>query len=124
MVVIKKCRESINRVEQASPFFVCVIATTETAKLPGLSASGAVPEITDYTPPADIELLYYNKCRCISGVPVTPDGIPTPALITLSALRLSGIPFLVVNGGLKVLPNAPFIDVGGSPGKDIRSGSP
>ncbi|MEN3034774.1 MAG: nicotinate mononucleotide-dependent phosphoribosyltransferase CobT [Candidatus Methanosuratincola petrocarbonis] len=119
----ERCRDFINRIGGSKPIFACVIASTETAKIPGLSAAGAMPEITDYTPPADVELLFYGKCRCIDGVPVTPDGIPTPALITMSALRLSGIPYFVVNGGLRVLPKVPFIDVGGRPGKDIRSGS-
>ncbi|MEJ5292845.1 MAG: TIGR00303 family protein [Candidatus Methanosuratincola sp.] len=117
-----RCRDFIGRIEGTRPLFACVIASTETAKIPGLSAAGAMPEITDYTPPADVELLFYGKCRSIDGVPVTPDGIPTPALITMSAIKLSGMPFFVVNGGLRVLPKVPFIDVGGSPGKDIRSG--
>ncbi|MDI9609156.1 MAG: TIGR00303 family protein [Candidatus Verstraetearchaeota archaeon] len=118
----RRCREFIERIDGSRPLFACVIASTETAKIPGLSAAGAMPEITDYTPPADVELLFYGKCKCIDGVPVTPDGIPTPALITMSALRLSGMPCFVVNGGLKVLPKVPFFEVGGSPGKDIRSG--
>lgn len=104
------------------PIFVCTIGNTETAKIPGISAAGAFPEITDCTPPADVELLFYGKCKCIEGVPVTPDGIPTPALITMSALKLVNIPTFAVVGGLRVKPRAPFIDLGGSPGDDIRSG--
>ncbi|MDI9644338.1 MAG: TIGR00303 family protein [Candidatus Verstraetearchaeota archaeon] len=115
-------KDFVSRIEGSEPLFICTIATTETAKIPGLSAAGAMPEITDYTPPADVELLYYGRCRCIDGVPVTPDGIPTPALITMSALRLSKIPCIVVNGGLRVTPKAPFFDVGGNPGRDIRTG--
>jgi uncharacterized protein (TIGR00303 family) len=55
-------------------------------------------------------------------VPVTPDGIPTPALITMSALNLAKIPALPVNAGLRVLPHVPFIELGAKPGKDIRTG--
>ena len=104
------------------PLFVCTIATTETAKIPGISAAGKYPEFTDYTPPADAELLLLGKCKCIAGVPVTPEGIPTPALITMSALRLADIPVLIASGGLKVKPHVPLLDLGGSPGKDIRTG--
>jgi len=104
------------------PLFVCVIGVTETAKIPGISAAGANPEITDYTPPADVELLQFGKCKCIPGVPVTPNGIPTPGLITMSALKLADIPTLVVNAGLKVKPFVPFVELGGSPGRDIRTG--
>jgi len=105
-----------------NPLFVCIIGTTETAKIPGISAAGKYPELTDYTPPADVELLLLGKCKCIPGVPVTPEGIPTPALITMSALRLANIPALVVSGGLKINPHVPFFDVGGKTGGDIRTG--
>ncbi len=113
----------IKELESKKPLFVCTIATTETAKIPEISAAGKHPEFTDYTPPADAELLLLGKCKCIKGVPVTPDGIPTPALITMSALRLADIPILVVNGGSKVEPRIPFLDLGGKPGRDIRSGN-
>jgi uncharacterized protein (TIGR00303 family) len=113
----------IKELEGKTPLFVCTIATTETAKVQGISAAGENPEFTDYTPPADAELLLLGKCKCINGVPVTPDGIPTPALITMSALRLANIPVLVANGGLKVKPQIPFLDLGGTPGNDIRTGN-
>jgi uncharacterized protein (TIGR00303 family) len=105
------------------PLFTCVIGVTETAKIQGISAAGANPEITDYTPPADVELLQLGKCKCIPGVPVTPDGIPTPALITMSALKLTDIPTIVVSAGLKVKPHVPFVELGGCPGRDIRTGN-
>jgi len=104
------------------PLFVCVIGTTETAKIHGISAAGRYPELTDYTPPADVELLLLGRCRCISEVPVTPEGIPTPALITMSALKLVDMPILVASGGIKINPQIPFLDLGGKPGDDIRTG--
>jgi uncharacterized protein (TIGR00303 family) len=55
-------------------------------------------------------------------VPVTPDGIPTPALVTMSALKLADIPTLPVNAGLRILPHVPFLEVGAKPGGDIRTG--
>ncbi len=112
----------INKISCTLPLFMVVLGNTETAKIPSISAAGANPEITDLTPPADAELLYYNKCRCIAGVPITPEGIPTPALITRSSLQLARIPSIVAVGGLRVPPSVPFIDLGGSPGMDIRTG--
>ncbi len=112
----------LNQLKEKKPLFLCVIGVTETAKIQGISAAGENPEITDYTPPADVELLQLGKCKCIPGVPVTPDGIPTPALITMSALKLADIPTLVISAGLKVKPYIPFVDLGGSPGRDIRTG--
>jgi uncharacterized protein (TIGR00303 family) len=118
-----KAEAFIKELGEKKPLFICTIATTETAKIQGISAAGENPEFTDYTPPADAELLLLGKCRCIKGVPVTPDGIPTPALITMSALRLADIPILVASGGLKVKPQIPFLDLGGKPGNDIRTGN-
>ena len=112
----------LDQLKEKKPLFLCVIGVTETAKIQGISAAGENPEITDYTPPADVELLQLGKCKCIPGVPVTPDGIPTPALITMSALKLADIPTLVVSAGLKVKPHVPFVDLGGKPGRDIRTG--
>jgi uncharacterized protein (TIGR00303 family) len=117
-----KAEGFLKRIDRKNPLFVCVIGTTETAKIPGISAAGKYPELTDYTPPADVELLLLGRCKCIPGVPVTPEGIPTPALITRSALKLAEIPVLVANGGLRVKPSIPFLDLGGSPGGNIRTG--
>jgi uncharacterized protein (TIGR00303 family) len=117
-----KGTELLNQLKEKQPLFLCVIGVTETAKIQGISAAGANPEITDYTPPADVELLQLGKCKCIQGVPVTPDGIPTPALITMSALKMADIPTLVVNAGLKIKPYVPFVELGGNPGRDIRTG--
>ncbi len=118
-----KAKNFLNRLSGKNPLFVCTIGTTETAKIPGISAAGKHPELTDYTPPADVELLLLGRCRCIPGVPVTPEGIPTPALITMSALKLADIPILIASGGLKVNPYVPFLDLRGSPGRDIRTGN-
>jgi len=112
----------LRRLEGEKPLFVCTIGSTETAKIQGISAAGKYPELTDYTPPADVELLLLGGCRCISGVPVTPEGIPTPALITMSALRLADVPALVACGGLRIKPQVPLLDMGGSPGRDVRTG--
>ena len=112
----------IKRIQGKRPLFICVIGTTATAKIPSISAAGSNPNITDYTPPADMELLLLGKCKCIDGVPVTPDGIPTPALITMSALKMADIPTLVACGGVAVKPQVPFLDFGGMPGGDIRTG--
>jgi len=117
-----KGRIFLDQLSGKKPLFACVIGVTETAKIPGISAAGKYPALIDYTPPADVELLLLGKCRCISGVPVTPEGIPTPALITMSALKLANIPVLVANGGLRVNPCVPFLNLNGKPGRDIRTG--
>lgn len=116
----KRTQRIIEKIWGKTPLFVCVIANTEVGKIKGISAAGANPNLTDLTPPADVELVELGKCRCINGVPVTPEGIPTPAIITRASLNLANIPFLTINAGLNILPQIPFVDVGGKAGGDIR----
>ena len=119
----KKAQTFLDKIRGKNPLFICTIGTTETGKIAGISAAGANPEFTDYTPPADAELLLLGKCKSIAGVPITPDGIPTPGLITRSALQLANIPVLIANGGVKIKPQIPFLDLGGSPGRSIKGGN-
>ncbi len=117
-----KAKKFVEDLWGCAPTFICTIGNTETAKIPGISAAGAGPASMDYTPAADVELLFFGKCKCIDSVPVTPDGVPTPGLITMSAMKAANIPFFVLNGGVKVRPHAPYFDVEGQPGEDIRTG--
>ncbi len=116
---ISASRSSVKEFASSNPFFVCVISHTETSEIPGLTVAGANPELVKYTAPADSEFLYYGRCKCIEGVPATPDGKPTPALITRAALKSAGIPLLVVEAGTKVKPSIPCIPLGIGPGKNI-----
>lgn len=117
------CSHKSNVIEKfltTNPIFVCVISYTETSQIPGITFAGANPDLIKYTPAADSEFLYYGKCFSISGVPATPDGIPTPALLTRTALLLGKIPCLVVNSGSKIDPKIPFISFGINHGKNIQ----
>lgn len=116
-----KAKKIIKSVWGKKPLFICVIANTETGKIKGISVAGENPDLTDFTPPADVELIVLGKCKCIDGVPITPDGIPTPAIITRASIILADIPFLTINSGLNITPQIPYINVGGTSGKDIRN---
>jgi uncharacterized protein (TIGR00303 family) len=102
------------------PLFLCVLSNTDTGKIPGVSAAGASPELTDYTPSADAELVELHKIVTIPEIPVSPEGATTPAVVTKAALSLSGIPSLFVTSGLRRKPAVPYVDMNGSPGSDIR----
>lgn len=103
-----------------NPIFVNVISYTETSQISGITFAGANPDLIKYTPAADSEYLYCGKCYSISGVPATPDGIPTPALLTRTALSIGKIPCLVVNSGSNIEPKIPSISFKVSPGKNIQ----
>jgi len=102
-----------------NPIFVCVISYTATSEIPGLTVAGANPELMKFTSAADSEFLYYGHCKCINFIPATPDGKPTPALITRVALQLAEIPFFIVDAGAKVKPSVPYISFGLEHGRNI-----
>ncbi len=99
--------------------FLFVIGNTKTAEIPGITVAGANPDLIKFTPPADVELLYYGECKVIPFPPATPDGKPTPAIITYTALRLTGVPFFVIDSGTMVKPNVPYINIGAPVGGNI-----
>ena len=118
-----KCSHKSDIIERfltKNPIFVCVISYTETSQIPGITFAGANPDLIAYTPAADSEFLYHGRCFSISGVPATPDGIPTPALLTRTALSMGKIPCLVVNSGSKIAPKIPFIYFGIRYGRNIQ----
>ncbi len=112
-------KSAIKKFTAIRPFFACVISHTATSEIPGLTVAGANPGLIKYTSPADAEFLHYGYCKCIPGVPATPDGKPTPAVITRSALEMAEIPFLVVEAGTKIKPDVPCVSLGVKPGGNI-----
>jgi len=87
------------------------IGSTETSTIPGISIAGASPKLTLYTPTCDVEYLVHGKSLSFDAIPITPEGIPTPALITRAALMLSKLPYLVVDTGSHIEPKIPHISL-------------
>jgi len=116
---VKKAEDFIERIKDRNFLFSFVISYTETCEIPGITFAGADKNSIQYTPPADAEYLYYGSCKTIDKIPMTPDGKPTPALLTKTALESSSIPHVVINAGSKIPPQLPFIQTGLSPGKNI-----
>lgn len=99
--------------------FSFVISYTETCEIPGITFAGADMNSIQFTPPADAEYLHYGYCKTIDKIPMTPDGKPTPGLLTKTALESASIPHLTINAGSKIVPQLPFIEAGLSFGKNI-----
>ncbi|SRR5215467_13633199 len=114
---------TIKKFHCTNPVFICVISYTETCTVPGISIAGASPDLMKYTSAADSELLYYGRCRCIDGAPITPDGKPTPAIISRSAILANEIPFFIVDAGSMIKPLVPCISFNLEHGKNIALGS-
>ena len=101
--------------------FSFVISYSETCEIPGITFAGADKDLIQFTPAADAEYLHYGYCKTIDKIPMTPDGKPTPALLTKTALESASIPHLTINAGSKISPQLPFIDTGMSFGKNIST---
>ena len=112
----------LNSLEQKNFLFSFVISYSETCEIPGITFAGSNPELIKYTPPADAEFLHYGYCKSIEQIPMTPDGKPTPALLTKVALESASIPHVVVNAGSKINPQLPYIQTGLPSGKNITQG--
>ena len=105
------------------PAYVCTIASSDTAAIEGLSIAGSSADMRKYTPPADIEAIFYGEARCIPGVAATPDGIPSPVIITMAALAATGMPIFAVDAGCEVPPQTPYVKVGYTPARSLVEGN-
>jgi len=99
----------INSLNGCRIYALYFIGSTKVSTIPGVSAAGAKPELTLYTPACDVEFLVYGKPKSLNAIPVTPEGIPTPALITRACIKLTELPFNVVDCGSYVEPKIPHI---------------
>lgn len=117
--------ELIEKLPYMEAVFMCVIGTTETSLIPGISGAGSTPEMTEYTPAADAELMVYGDVKCMDGTAKTVvNGLTahTPATITKACIELTDIPFVIVNAGSKINPNIECNVLGHEYGRDIRTG--
>lgn len=116
---IDNAKNFVETMKSGRFLFSFVISYTETCEIPGITFAGADMNSIQFTPPADAEYLHYGYCKTIDKIPMTPDGKPTPGLLTKTALESSSIPHLTINAGSKVLPQLPFIETGLPFGKNI-----
>jgi uncharacterized protein (TIGR00303 family) len=116
---IDRAQNFLESIKSGKSLFSFVISYTETCEIPGITFAGADKNSIQFTPPADAEYLHYGYCKTIDKIPMTPDGKPTPGLLTKTALESSSIPHLTINAGSKISPQLPFIETGLSFGKNI-----
>lgn len=88
--------------------FVLLAGSTDVSRIPGITSAGASPELTMLTPVVDSEIIIDGHPLSINEPPMTPEGIPTPAIVTKACLEVSGTKTMVVNAGLSVSPKVPF----------------
>ena len=100
-----------------------VLAGTETAAVPGISAAGATPQSRRFTAAADAELLWGGPDGARPhALPPLPAGV-SPALISWVAQQRLQLPQLVVDAGAAVAPAVPHLQLGLPPAACLSSGA-
>jgi len=89
--------------------FAVVAGSTATSTIPGISIAGPSPEATVLTPVLDVEYLLAGRPVTLSVVPVSPEGLPTPAVLSRAIVSRLGLPVLVVDAGCWQPPRVPHV---------------
>jgi uncharacterized protein (TIGR00303 family) len=84
-------------VHKKNPLFLGCFGFTDTALIPGISAAGATPQHRRFTAIADAEILLYGSSK---RLPTSPEGYPSPVVISRSIIIKSKIPMYLFNCGL------------------------
>ncbi len=90
---------------------IVVGGSTRTSTIPGISIAGPSPEGTLYTPTLDLEYLVTGRPITLPVVPVSPEGLPTPALISRALVGMTGASLLVVDSGTAHGIKAPHVTI-------------
>lgn len=100
--------------------FILFIGETALSHIHGLSAAGADTKSLPYTAPADSDMLFYDRPKVVSALPLDPFGHPSPAIVTRACILEGEIPVKSVRAGTSVAPASPFTEITSLPGRDPR----
>ncbi len=104
--------------------FVLCVAGTKTSDIEGLSGAGATPEDRRSTPRCDAEALINGISGKTSALPVSPEGIVSPVVITSACLKLLNIPVTIVDCGAFESPRTGnVIQAGNRPADCLSTGA-
>lgn len=119
----KECKEFVKRVEGEKPLFILVIGSTETALIPGLSAAGKNIEALKKTPSLDADFLKFPIEKYKKDIPVSPNGIPSPVIISKAIIELLGLEVLIIDTGAFLKPECDYINLSMGSSKCISTGN-
>jgi uncharacterized protein (TIGR00303 family) len=108
----REIEKSLKESRASDIIFILLAGSTSIAQIPGISAAGASSELMKMTPVVDSEIIISGRCLSLKDPPMTPDGIPSPSIITRAALQIAGIRSIVVDAGLALDPAVPFVKSG------------
>ncbi len=118
----KDCQNFTNKVKNQKPLFVLVIGSTETALIPGISAAGQNTEQLKHTPALDADFLLFKKDDFKKQLPISPNGIPSPAIISKAIIDLLDLDIYVVDTGAFIKPEGNHLSLNMGPAKCLSTG--
>lgn len=116
----KDCQSFTNNVKGKKPLFLLVIGSTETALIPGISAAGQNIEQLKLTPALDADYLTLEEFK--NKLPISPNGIPSPAIISKAMINLMELEINVIDVGAFKKPEGKHIDLNMGPAKCLTTG--
>ena len=119
----KECQDFANKVKGKKPLFILVIGSTETALIPGISAAGQNVEQLKLTPALDADFLLFKKEEFKGKLPLSPNGIPSPAILSKAMVELLDLDISVIDVGAFVKPKGIHIDLNMGPAKCLTTGA-
>ncbi|OGI08884.1 MAG: TIGR00303 family protein [Candidatus Melainabacteria bacterium RIFCSPLOWO2_02_FULL_35_15] len=118
----KECQNFINKVNGKKPLFILVIGSTETALIPGISAAGQNIEQLKHTPALDADFLVSRLSEFNKNLPISPSGIPSPAILSKAMIELLDLDINIIDVGAFIKPEKVHIDLNMGPGKCLTTG--
>jgi uncharacterized protein (TIGR00303 family) len=119
----KECQNFISLTKGKKPLFLLVIGSTETALIPGLSAAGKNIEQLKLTPALDADFLVLKKEEFKNNIPISPSGIPSPAIISKAMTEMLELDVNIVDVGAFVKPFVKHISLNMGQAKCISTGA-
>ena len=118
----KECQSFTEKITGKKPLFILVIGSTETALIPGISAAGKNINDLKNTPALDAEFLVLKKEEFKKQIPVSPDGIASPVIISKAMTDLLDLDVCVIDVGAFVKPECNHISLNMGPAKCLTKG--
>ncbi len=118
--------ENIHLFYNKTATFMLALSNTATADIPGITQAG-IPGMIYFTPTLDGEFVASGAVHSMPDVAETPNGVPTPALITRSVHLLHPFAHIaLLDLGLRVPPGGEDVvchDLSISPSQNIADGA-
>lgn len=113
----------LERVAGAESIDFCVcLGSTRTSDVEGVSAAGATPEDRRMTPGYDAEALLLGRTSKGASLPVSPEGIVSPVVLTRASLGLTKARKHVVDCGTHYSPDVEKLIAGNRVAECLSSG--